>query len=66
MTKNSIQRDHAEARFAATQSRARLERAEVVQAGDEKTARLKALRLAKEAAEAVAASKKGPVRKARG
>ena len=65
MTKNSIQRDRAEARFAATRSRARVEREEEVRAGDEKTAKLKSLRLAKEAAEALATPKKGPVRKAR-
>jgi hypothetical protein len=71
MTKNSVQRDRAEARFTATtharrtdQSRAKLEHEEQAQAGYEKTAKLKSLRLAREAAEkAVAPAGKAPSRK---
>jgi hypothetical protein len=71
MTKHSAQRDRAEARFTASthlrrpdQSRAKLEHAEQAQATFEKTAKLKSLRLAKEAAEkALGPVKKAPSRK---
>ena len=71
MTKHSVQRDRAEARFTATthtrrtdQSRAKLEHEEQAQASNEKTAKLKSLRLAKEAAEkALGPAKKAPSRK---
>ena len=67
MTKNSGLRERTEARFTASQVRARREREEEARAGYEKTAKLKSLRLAKEDAEkALAAAKKAqapPTRK---
>jgi hypothetical protein len=75
MTKNSAERDRAELRFAAAQARrfdqwrAKLEHEEEARTGYEKTAKLRSLRLAKEAAEAaekaLAVSKKPRPRKAR-
>jgi hypothetical protein len=54
LTKNSAQRAHAEAQFAARAvltARAKSEHEAAARAGYEKTARLRSLRLAKEAAE---------------
>jgi hypothetical protein len=68
MTKNSQKRDRAERQFLATQARrvgprlARIEYEEAARAVDEKTARLKSLRLAKEEAETTTEAKKEPSR----
>ena len=61
--KNSPQRDRAEARFAATKTRAKVESDEEARAGYEKTAKLKSLRLAKEAAEAAEKALQPPKKK---
>ena len=54
LTRNSAKRDHAEMQFAARPrviDKVKLEREAEVRAGYAKTAKLKSLRLAKEAAE---------------
>ena len=63
MTKNSVQRDRAELRFAATKTRAKAENDEEARASDEKTARLRSLRLAKEAKEAAEKALEPPKKK---